>query len=422
MKTPILRWFLAWAAALAFPATMLRADINPALQYYQAFLLAPDISDADFDYLATNNLWSATLPPRFGELVSKYDGEFKILREAAKSTARCDWGIDFSQGPATMLPHLARCKAAMIGARYRVAWALQQNRQADARDDLLAAFALARNIARDGTLISVLVQAAAEAIGCDIIAESYGKFSTQTLQEIVQGIDALPARATVAASIGFEKITFHDWLVGKILELQKVYPGEDAKVMAAIHDLMPGFEETEQASPGDPSTGLWEQLSKASGNTSDGVLRLLREEDHIYDRLAVLMALPYAEFNAAAKKFSVELKGAQNPLVAPAVPACLKARQREFKMQVWLGMLHAALEYRLRGASGLHNVADPCGSGPFVCRRFVFEGVDRGFELRSAFEGSGFPEVLIFVEKTGAPFLLGGPHAGDARAVPTAQK
>src|SRR5205814_9063347 len=135
------------------------------------------------------------------------------LRQALGSNLPCDWGIDFRPVPATLLPHLARCKATMIGARYRVAWHLQNQHQADARDDLLAAFTLARNIGRDGTLISVLVQIAAEAIASDTLAENFGRFSPETFQQLVDGIDAAPARATVAASIAFEKIAFHDWLL-----------------------------------------------------------------------------------------------------------------------------------------------------------------------------------------------------------------
>src|SRR5437016_12030350 len=159
-----------------------RTDVNPALLYFQAFLVAPDMSEPDLDFLAQNNLWTQPLPKKFGELVARYDSEFKLLRQAVGSNLPCDWGIDFSPGPATLLPHLARCKAAMIGARYRVAWHLQNQHQADARDDLLAAFTLARNIGRDGTLISVLVQIAAENIGCNIIAENFGKFTPETLQ------------------------------------------------------------------------------------------------------------------------------------------------------------------------------------------------------------------------------------------------
>src|SRR5581483_4949571 len=277
------------AAAASLPAQPARSDINPALTYYQAFLVAPTLSETDMDYLGTNNVWSSTLPPHFGELVGRYDSEFQLVRKAVSSTVPCDWGIDMSPGPATLLPQLARVKAVMVGARYRVAWELQNGRQDQARDDLLAAFTLARNASRDGTLISVLVQVAAESIGCSIISENYGKFSPQTLQEVVQGIDAAPPRETAAASIAFEKITFHDWLLQKILELQQANPGNDTKVLAGIRELLSGFEDTEPGEPR-PEPSLWEQLLKAAGHSSDGIVKLLREEESLYEGLATIMA------------------------------------------------------------------------------------------------------------------------------------
>ena len=89
-----------------------------------------------------------------------------------------------------------------------------------------------------------------------------------------------------------------------------------------------------------------------------------------------------------------------------------KCRQKEFGVQVSLAMIRAAVEYKLHGDAGVKTVSDPCGSGPFAFQRFVFEGVDRGFELKSPFTGRGFDEVLIFVEKDGPPFQVIGKNAG----------
>ena len=84
-------------------------------------------------------------------------------------------------------------------------------------------------------------------------------------------------------------------------------------------------------------------------------------------------------------------------------------------------MLHVALEYKLHGDSSLLTLMDPCASAPFTCERFIFDGIDRGLQVKSAFQGSGFPEIVIFVEKPGPPFLLDGPHAGEARQLPRNQ-
>jgi len=75
-------------------------------------------------------------------------------------------------------------------------------------------------------------------------------------------------------------------------------------------------------------------------------------------------------------------------------------------------MVRAAVEYKLHGEAGLKSVMDPFGNGPFAFQRFEFKGVDRGFELKSAYAGAGAPFVLIFVEKQGPAFQITGPNAG----------
>ena len=77
-------------------------------------------------------------------------------------------------------------------------------------------------------------------------------------------------------------------------------------------------------------------------------------------------------------------------------------------------MVRAAVEYKLHGEAGLNSVQDPFGNGPFAFQRFVFEGVDRGFELKSAYAGNPYPCALIFVEKEGTPFRTDGPYIGQA--------
>ena len=410
MKSIFLGLLLVGWAVVGAGAQTPRTDINPALLYYQAFLVAPEpTSEADDNYLGSKVGRSERLPDRFAPIAAGYDNQFRLVRQAARAHAPCDWGIDMSEGPATLLPHLARAKAAAIGGRLRVRWELEHDQQAEARDDLLATLALARNVPRDGTLISVLVQQAIEAIDCCTVAEHFGLFAPETLEQFARGLDALPSRVTVAGCVATERALFEDWLLNRIEALQKANPGNDAKVMEAIHQLLPSAEE-----PGKIETNVWERVTAAAGGTSEGVKRLVRDRIANDPRLAAVLAVPYGQFEDHIQQLKAEVLQAGNPLTGLSLPAWEKARRREFRTLVYLAEVRAAVAYKLQGEAGLQSVTDPCGDGPFAFRRFVIEGVDRGFELRSASKTLGNEGALIFVEKEGPAFRVNGPFVGDA--------
>lgn len=393
-----------------------RTNINPALLYYQAFLLAPSpMSAADWDYLGSKAGRSQNFPSRFDKIFSSYDNQFKMVCEAVHATQPCDWGIDQSAGPATLLPHLAKAKAVVVAAQMRAIWHLQHGRQAAARNDLLGAFVLARNTARDSTLIGVLVQQALEAIVYSTLADNFGEFTPTTLKQLDEGFKSAPSFISVASAMDMEKTNGPDFWKHKIEQLRQANPGNNAKVM---DDIRASFERSGlQYSDYDtekPDTNFWQKIVVASGGTSEGVLKLVREIESLYPRLAKILSLPPNEFAEQIKKFDAQVKQLRNPLIPALFPEPLRPQEREFKIRAWEAMFQAAVEYKLHGKEGLKSVPDPFGNGPFIFKRFVFQGVDRGFELKSAYAGLGYPCALIFVEKTGTPFHVEGPYIGQA--------
>ena len=96
------------------------------------------------------------------------------------------------------------------------------------------------------------------------------------------------------------------------------------------------------------------------------------------------MAAPQREYEEPMKEFTAEIQKSANPLVVELFPAVQKCRPKEFGTLAVLDMVRAAVQYKLHGEPGLTGVNDPYGQGPFAFQRFVFEGVDRGFQLKSA--------------------------------------
>ena len=385
------------------------AEINPALRYYQALLLVPKFEPEDSQFLFETDWRGRPLDERFGRLISKYDGSFNLLRKAAQAQVPCAWGVDLSDGPAMVMPRLAPAKHLVQVARMRIHWQLQNGLQTQARDDLLAALALGRNLSRDGLGISTLVQFSIEELIAWGIAGNFFQFSPETLQQIADGLNAAPPRGTVAESIPITKYLFCDWYLKRIEQFRRENPGNEAKILDLIRDLYRPTLVSEEEKKSD----LPDRLIAAGGGTSAGVADLIRALEPLYRELERIMALPYAEYGPSFETFKAEIGRLSNPL-AQRFLGYDRSRRNEFGTQVQLAMVRAAIAYKLHGEQGLKTVMDPCANGPFSLRRFVFDGIDRGFELKSSssFNWNGGEQVLIFVERDGKPFVLSNPNAG----------
>jgi hypothetical protein len=388
---------------VAFPS-----EINPALLYDQAMLIEPKFEPEDSQYVFGTDWRGRTLDERFGRIISKYDASFRLLGKAAQSQVRCDWGVDLSDGPKIVMPRLAPAKHLVQVARLRVRWYLQNKQQPKACDELLTALALGRNLSRDGLQISTLVQFSIEELFAWAVAENFGQYSPDTLRTLANGLEAAPARGTLAQSIPLTKSLFCDWYLSRISQFQREHPGNEAKVLELIRNEL--FRPT-LVSEDERENDLPDRLIADGGRTVAGVAAQIRALGPLYKELERVLALPYAEYGPSFDQFRTGVQRLSNPL-AQRLLNYDHSRQIEFGTAVELAMVRAAIAYRLDGEAGLNSVSDPCGIGPFKARRFLFEGADRGFELSSSHAWNGKEQVLIFVEKAGKPFVISGPNAG----------
>ena len=415
--------FILAGSAVAIQALLggetFRTDINPALLYHQGFALRPELSQQDHDYLFTNEWRGRVLDERFGKLISGFDNSFKLFRRAAKAQVPCDWGADLTDGPEAMLPGLAKAKLAAQTARLRAMWHLQNGKPDETRDDLLAAFALGRQLSTDRVLISTLVQFAIENIVASIIAENFYQLPPQTLAQLAEGMESAPREGLVADCINIENTSFSGYFVRKIAE----YRAEDeGRALARFREFFARLMDSEETPKVKAARNAFEQsegaiktekIIAAGGGTLDGVTRLFQELPRLYEQVERILRLPVSEYQKPMAEFEAMVEAHPNPLVQEFFKVFDNCRKKEFATQSTVAMAHAAIAYKLRGEEGLRSVLDPCSGQPFEFERFIFEGVDRGFKLKSKFRSRDFDEVLIFVEKPGPLFRTTGKTAGQ---------
>ena len=199
----------ASADAIVQPAAA-KASPNAAVIYWQAFAAMPKLAESDlkrFDDAATT---SAKISKEVRSLLAQYDLALAELDRAAKESA-CDWKLDYSQGVAMRLPHLAKArelsKAALLRARLRFA----ANETAAALTDVWATMKLARDVGQSPVLISLLVDTAIEASASETLALHSPKLTGEELDAMAKRIIELPATSTAAECIAMEGNSFADW-------------------------------------------------------------------------------------------------------------------------------------------------------------------------------------------------------------------
>jgi hypothetical protein len=411
-----------WIAATSAQAGVRRADTNPALLYYRAILLSPEISSPH--ELSQEEMMTVRSPlpeerveptPERVRLVEAYEASMRLVREAAESTVPCDWGTDHLDDPGSMLALYGRVRALSGVARFRARCFLDWERQADAVSELLAAWIMVRNIAAHGTLHSVLVQASSEVLLADFIAGQFHRFDESSRRALAVGLRRMSERPAAADTISQEQQRFIASELEPLKQLRAAAPGNDQVVLNHFRQsrLRDGHVQ-----PPHEMLARADQVIAHAGGTAEGLLRYLESVLERHESVEAFLRLPLQDYLERLDRVSDELNPDGNLIAENFVRYAVGTRDMALVAEVRSQMILAALSYRLDGEAGFMGIQDPAGDGPFTMRRVTVNGEDRGFSLASALQVSGYPEILVFIEQPGAPLFVSGTRAGQLRPPP----
>jgi hypothetical protein len=408
MKQLILILCLAATTGLR-AADPFRTDINPALLYHQGLLMVPQFSEEDRKHVFETEWRTRPLDQRCTDLVTAYRNTFKMLRRAAASEVPCDWGIDMTDGPETLLPALARFKSVAQVAGLRARVHLAEGKQDAACEELLAVIAMGRNVSKDNILISILVQIAIENIIASVIAENFYEFTPETLEQFGKGLDSGPTRGLVQDAMPVEKAGFYDWLIRKINQANAEANGDPKQVQVKVRELWTKNIAESQTN----SVKIVDQWIAATDGTAAGLIGYVKQLEPLYEEITEILGLPWSRYQTRYAAFEKKVRSHPNPLAREFFGPLGNSRNREFALQAKLAMLQAAIAYKLHGDPAFNSIADPFGDGPFTFRRFILDGIDRGFELESKLNCRGNVEKLILIEKPGPAVRVDSKYAGQ---------
>jgi hypothetical protein len=371
MLVPLLIGFaLAWqpAATAQAPAAKQDPGANAALKYWQGFGQLPT-PDKEQEKLLQE--WkTAPLDAAALKLIASSEPSLLYLHRGAK-LPRCDWALDYEDGPMLLMPHLHKARLLMGLAVLRARREFTQGETQAGVEDAVATLVLSRHVEIDTIMINILVGYAGEHMAIDVLAEYLPKLDAAARKDLAGRLDALPPPGSPAKAVLTEKEFTAGWVARKVREGARkgTWKEELAKLW--------GSEGAAQALP--------KELDSA---TPEKVLQMLDELKPLYDEMSQVMALPPDQFGPRHDALEKKLKDA-NPMARLLLPAGAKVVAAQWRGEARMAMLKAAVAVAQGGPDKVKTIRDPFGQGPFEYRE-----LPGGFELKSKLTYQDKPVTL----------------------------
>jgi hypothetical protein len=391
-------------AARAIGAPSSRTNINPGLLYWQAFGALPKLEEGDRKKLdefsdqvsswsnGSSVGWAVTLPPESDALLKRYKRSLRLLQQARLSTTPCDWGADFADGPEMLVPDTRGLRELTKVSLLQAAVQLQAKSYDESVDTLLSCLALVRQSAKDGTLVSVMLQQILEAKFVDYLGAELGRYPASAIVRLQQGLTQLPPRAPVLRAVEGERTLVVWWTLGQIDRQVEKWSGDDGKAYRASRDVVL------ELFGGDPphDKEAVTAVDAASGSSVNGLRNLLNDLGAFYDEGRTIAAAGPGSVSQAAAVLEQHVETSSNPICRMLIPNFRRARTVELcNLSRW-AMMEASVAEVSGGQAAFLEISDPLAQAPFQVIT-IEQGV---VELRSRTNlGNGFNPVLRVMKK-----------------------
>jgi len=329
---------LTTTIALSLFASGARAEqpkfppINPALTYWQAAAVMPDLkggkADTLRDLVTGKKTYDAVAAK---EILDGATSALQTFARAAASPAECDWGMNKVEGPAMAMPHVSKMMELSRLAILKADSLFEAGKPLDGIDWLLLTHRAARHAGAGDILISALVQDSIEASVINAAGQHLMKWDDATRQKYLEGFAALPPTHSIADALSGEEF-FVDWI-------EKTFQSGDPE---RLKMLMAGVEATSSSSGSpDINTALKASHDQFVGEAGKKNFEAMRDIDR---RAQEALRKPWKEsqpeLNALAKEAD---QG--NFLIKLAFPAYVSVGSKEFEIETLHAMFKAALQY-----------------------------------------------------------------------------
>jgi hypothetical protein len=347
---------------------------NAAMKYWQAFALLPTL-DKDQEKLLQE--WSKVpLDAAALKLIEGSRMSLVYLHRGAK-LRRCDWSLDYEDGIGLPLTYCPRARTLSRLAALHARREFEQGHGRAGWDDVIALLKLGRDVEMCPQLVGTIAGYAIETTAIEAAVPYLPELKSILPESALAALDALPVAPTLQQMVLDEKQTGLVWLIRKLEEAERHKEGSWRDIWRQYVDL-----------PDEGGQGTNRDLLQ-SVRTFEQATKMLEALLPFYDQLAMMMALPWKEFDARFPEF-VKKANAASPLAGVlGLPIMDQVVARERRNQTQMALFKAAIAVVRGGPDGLKDINDPFGDGPFEYR-----ALDKGFALKSKLFFKGQPVML----------------------------
>ena len=187
---------------------------NAALLYYRAFMLIPDEMSKKLSEAYTSADANWTPDADLSKMLTDGSNAVGELLRASKIES-ADFGVEYSQGFASLLPHLGKIRTTSRLLAADARRAASEGKSDDAADRVAAMFAMARHITQERLLISSLVSIAVHASACSGgVSDEHRHLTAAGKQKLIAATDRFDAPDPwgVKAAVGGERLCVTVWI------------------------------------------------------------------------------------------------------------------------------------------------------------------------------------------------------------------
>lgn len=288
----------------------------------------------------------------------------------------CDWQMSMEDGPNANTAHRGAIRELAAVSVLRARIRLRDGDHNGAITDLLAAYAAARHLSRDGSIASVLFGYKIEREVNAVLQNAIAQLSPAELQALESGLAGLPQSSSMRTAVEVEKVKRNE--LTAIIANARTRDELIARMAAKIPVL--GNDRTQA-----------EKLVDGCGGSRAGVMDCIAKQRIFYEKWIANFGLPPEVFQQQYDPDYVKASSG-NPILESFTPMLSRFRWAEAYNDVRRALLRAAVAVQRGGVKELSSYPDPANG-----RSFSYTQLPNGFALESSLQENGKPVSLSVV-------------------------